>query len=161
MRTGIAVRAENPQVTLKGMKMRRILCAVLAVGVTFSLTAAPAGAEGKRRISDQWTAEAPLPYPSLPPGCTQGMEGMHKESYGLTTPGPGTLEVTMANFHGDWDLWVMNAKNRPIASSRALNADSFESVRIKLKGNQQISIVACNGAGGPAAEVAFSYVYTD
>lgn len=140
--------------------MRRILCTALAFVVVASLSAAPSLAEGKRRMSDEWTAESPVPYPNLgPPGCTQGTEGMQKESYELTTPGPGMLDATLAHFYGDWDLWIMDDKNRPLASSRAPN-EPLERVRLRLKAHQKIWIVACNGAGGPAAEVAFSYVYT-
>lgn len=74
-------------------------------------------------------------------------------------PGPGNVEVSIAGFQGDWALQIKDAAGEVIAGDDVNPPDAFESTSVRLKAAATISILPCNMAGSPQAQVKYSYTY--
>ena len=75
----------------------------------------------------------------------------------IKIPGAGTLQVDI-DFVGDWALGMRDAAGDRLAESDGGTPETDESMTVKFKKAQTITIEACNFAGAPTATV--SYVFT-
>lgn len=75
----------------------------------------------------------------------------------IKIPGAGTLQVDI-DFVGDWALGMRDAAGERLAESDGGTPETDESMSVKFKKAQTITIEACNFAGAPTATV--SYVFT-
>lgn len=160
--------------------MRRIaIGGVAVVGVVAAIaTTAPATARPKPPIKDSYTATAPKPGPDN--YATQGdvcdnaipAEGptaplheqtspLSRHSHEFTAPAAGTLEIKMTDFQADWDLLLEDDKGRNLANSGLTQPvdPAEEKIKFKVKKPGGLVIVACNWAGGPTAEVEYTFTY--
>lgn len=145
--------------------MRKALASILAAGLVFGMLAGPAVA-GKKKITKTFTAGPHVPLPNatedLGHSCLAGEEGVHKTTIPFKTPGKGILDVSIENFQGDWDLYVIDAAGSRIGVSEASQlqeAPAVEQIMIPLAAKKTYSIVACNFAGGPTADGTYTYTY--
>jgi len=81
----------------------------------------------------------------------------------ITLPAPGTLQVDLTGFQGDWDLAVLNSKGQVLGDSAqdmtSEPVDRPEKVKLKIKSKGTYTIRACNFAGGPTAKVKWVHTY--
>ena len=150
--------------------MRKVLVSVLLLGlIAGALSAGPAIAKKKKKktitVSEEFSAGPHAPIPVLsdadPNGCRNGEDGVHKTTVEYTTPGKGIMTVEIKDFQGDWDLYLMEGDNVIAASdaSQLQEAPPVETIMINLGAKKNVSIVACNWAGGPTAAGSFTYKY--
>jgi hypothetical protein len=151
--------------------MRRAIVYVLTAALVASLVAAPAAANRHRRVHvhESFAAEA-LPFPNLSGvtgterrGCFAGIEDVHWVGENFRSPGRGRLDVYMEGFLGDWDLAVFDRRGRVLAESlqdQTAGAEAEERLRVRLRRNQRIVMVACNWLGEPGpVEVHYEGVF--
>jgi hypothetical protein len=74
-------------------------------------------------------------------------------------PGPGTLEVSIGGFQGDWTLQVKDKDGEVLAGADVNPPSEFEAVSVRFKKAETVGILPCNLAGTPQAEVTYSYTY--
>ncbi len=146
--------------------MRKALASILAAGLVFGMLAGPAVAGKKKKISKTFAAGPHIPLPNatedLGHSCLAGEEGVHKTTIAFKTPGKGLLDVSIENFQGDWDLYVLDAAGNMIGVSEASQlqeAPPVEQIMIPLAAKKDYSIVACNFGGGPTADGKYTYTY--
>lgn len=149
--------------------MRKTLALIVSVGLATAALSAPALAGKKKKIEDTITVHAaPLPnYSSISgtesPGCTAGVEGVHKVTTPLHVPGAGKMTADLKGFTGDWDLYVLNKKGQILGESindQTAGAPMEEKISLKFKKMTDVAIVACNWAGTPQAELHYKLLYT-
>ena len=148
--------------------MRKSLALLLTAGLAAGVLASPGAAATKKKIEDTITITA-VPFPNYSshtatpePGCVAGEEGVHKVTTPLHVPGAGKLTADMT-FTGDWDLYILNKKGLVLTSSavdQTTGAAMEEAISLRFKKMADISIVACNWAGAPQAELHYKLVYT-
>lgn len=114
---------------------------------------APGASAGKKQVKGSFTATAR----PLPSGCYDGVEGVHKVSHPFAAPFGGWLTVGMT-FSGDWDLRLMNAEGKRVASSEHQWATDEEEERLKyyLSAGEEVVLEVCNTASPTDAEVKYS-----
>lgn len=120
---------------------------------------APAADAAKKQIKGSFTASA-KPMPSgwpLPSGCHDGVEGVHKVSHPVAIPFGGWLNVRMT-FTGDWDLRLMDAEGKRLASSEYQGSTEKEEERIKyyVDAGEEVVIGVCNYLSQSDAEVTYT-----
>lgn len=154
--------------------MRKTLALIVSAGLATAALSAPALAGKQKKIEETITVtEAPLPnYSSITgstsPGCTAEFvvpagQTPHKAVTPLRVPGEGKLSVDLTGFTGDWDLYVFDAENRVLAESAAdqtAGAPMEERLSLKFKKKTDVSLVACNWAGTPQAELHYKLLYS-
>ncbi len=141
--------------------MRRVLVAILALGLVVGAGLAPATAgKKKKKITEEYSFSAPVPNPNTS-GCHQmGVENLQYQTAAFSTPGKGVVDVLLENFQVDWDLFVLDASGNAIGASESDNsAGATERVVIPISGKQDLTILACNWAGGPSATATLTYTY--
>src|SRR5918992_148496 len=110
--------ARHPGATHEGgTTMRKAVILIMAMGLVAALVA-PAAAQKKKTVEEEWTATAPVPGPAAqvdPSTC--GIENASFVSHPFSTPGKGVLDVSMDQFVGDWDLYVRDGDGNTIGSS--------------------------------------------
>ena len=145
--------------------MRKTVISIALVGL---MAALPGSAfAGKTKTIHKEFSVGPLaPLPVLsdadPNGCRSGQEGVHKTTIPFTAPKKGTLSVNLAEFDGDWDLYVTSKSGGVIAASDASQIQGSpqeENITVRLGTKQAVNIVACNWAGGPTAAGHYMYKY--
>jgi len=139
-------------------KTAAFLVGTLAV-VTLSAPSALA-APKKKPITGAYTASAAMPDPTnyVPgkyPVCAMNVPGSF-DSHPFAVPGRGTLHVEMAGFTGDWDLLLLDAAKDEVGESGG-GVGANEATDVTFKKAQKISIIACNWAGTPTANVKFAF----
>lgn len=155
--------------------MRKALASLIALGLVAGLSASPALAGKKKKVTKTITntiSATAVPFPNLSshtgtptPGCTAGQEGVHKVTTPLETPGAGTLTFEMSGFTGDWDLYLFDDAGVAIARSdneqvgQSL-APPEESLTAPLAKGKTYELVVCNWAGAPQATASYSFTYT-
>ena len=152
--------------------MRKALASLIALGLVAGFSAAPAQAGKKKTKTISETISvtaAPFPnyssYTATPtPGCTAGVEGVHKLSTPFETPGAGTLTFSMSGFTGDWDLYLFDDAGVAIARSDLEQAGpamapAEEKLVAPLAAGKTYQLVVCNWAGAPQATAEYTYVY--
>ena len=140
--------------------------ATLSIAILAAATvAAPAALAAPKPITKTYTATAPLPDPTNFAGtadysvCAQAVpQSFHIEEFKV--PAAGTLKVEMpaSGYQGDWDLLLMDGKNKELANSGELPA-ADEVAQVKFKKPGVVKIVACNWAGGPTGEVTYTFTF--
>jgi hypothetical protein len=141
--------------------LRRIRIVTSIVGVllvSVALINSDEALAGRRKVSDQWTASAPIPTPYV---CRPAaLEGISRESHHFSARFHGTLKASMTGFIGDWNLYVVSEetdfpKDTIMAGSETL--DEKEQVQTVLAKGWKVNIMACNSAGGPSAELSLEF----
>lgn len=140
--------------------------ALTLVALTATTVAAPAALAGPKPkpkpITKTYTATAPLPDPTNLVGgysvCAQTVPmSFHIEEFKV--PAAGTLKVELTDYQLDWDLLLMDGKDKEIASSGSGGLGEPEVAQIKFKKAGLVQIVACNWAGGPTGQVKYTFTY--
>lgn len=131
----------------------RLVLAVLPVAL-IGVTAATSMAAPKE-VKGTFDASAlPDPTPTLNEVC-KGVSPAGRFELPMKISGAGKLTVDIA-FTGDWDLTVEDSKGNILAESAAFEAPT-EQVTVRFKRAAQVTIVACNFAGGPTARGKFVF----
>jgi hypothetical protein len=138
--------------------------AALLVGtLAVATVAAPSAfAAPKKPITEKYTASAMFPDPTNQAGqgyssCAQNVPGSF-DAHPFKIPAAGTLHVDLTNFHGDWDLLIEDSDKAELAHS-GNNPETAEATDVTFKKAQTITIVACNFAGTPSADVAATFTF--
>lgn len=137
--------------------------AVLALALVAAATAtAPGALAAPRTITKTYTATAPVPDPTNVAGgysvCAQNVpQSFHVEEFKV--PAAGTLKVELTEYQVDWDLLLMDAKDRELAGSGSGGVGEPEIAQIKLKKAGLVQIVACNWSGGPTGQVTYTFTF--
>jgi hypothetical protein len=149
------------------------LVAVVAGGALAPALAAPAK---PKPITESYAVEgvpAPLPLVGGTPVETDSscmdpaLEGVSTTTRTIKPTGPGTLQVTLTGFAGDWDITLLDAKGAVVAEGAgtvtgdpsSLGTDNTDKLVAKIKKAQELRIAVCNFAGGPTAQASFTYTY--
>lgn len=154
--------------------MRKALASLVALGLVASLSATPALAGKKKKVTKKISATinaTALPFPNYSsstgtptPGCSAGQEGVHKVTTALETPGAGNLTFQMSGFTGDWDLYLFDDEGIPIARSDQAQvpdgAAPEEKIVAPLAKGKTYELVVCNWAGAPQATADYTFVYS-
>lgn len=140
--------------------MRTAASALLAVVVL----AVPATASHKAPVSETYDVTAPVPYPGEGTShCSEGVEGLTKNTRPFTIPEGGVLDIELSRFLGDWVLELHDDKGRVLAESAELTLTDTAPLRKitfkKGKPKQRVSIVVCNFGGGPRASVTYTFTH--
>ena len=145
--------------------MRKAIVTVLLAGLVAGVPGSAAAGRTKT-IHKEFSAGPLAPMPNVAEdvghSCLTGAEGVHKSTVAFKTPGRGTLQVSVGEFDGDWDLYVLDSSGNRIGTSEASQiqgAPQEESLTLKLAAKKTYSIVACNFAGGPTAAGHYMYKY--
>ena len=142
--------------------MRRTVVLLVVAGllVGAGLTPATAGKKKKRKVTEEYSFSAPVPNPNMS-GCNQmGVEDLQYQTAAFSTPGKGVLDLVLENFQVDWDLFVLDSSGNVIGSSKSDNmAAAIERVVLPVAGKEDLTILACNWAGGPTATATLTYTY--
>lgn len=149
------------------------LVAVVAAGAFAPALAAPA--KPKPITASYAVTGVPVPLPLVgetpvetASSCMDpALEGVSTTTRTITPTGPGTLQVTLTGFAGDWDITLLSAKGEVLAEgfgtvtgeTSSLGAANTEKLVAKVKKGQPLQIAVCNFAGGPSAEASFTYTY--
>lgn len=136
----------------------------ISLGLLAVLVASPALAGHKAPVKESYDVTAPVPYPVEDTShCTDGVEGMTKNTRAVTLPDRGVLDVELSGFLGDWVLELFDAKGRMLGQAAVLDPTDTAPVRkvTYKKGTpgQEVRIAVCNVNGGPRAKVAYTFTY--
>lgn len=137
--------------------------ALVAAVLTGAVAAAPVAlAAPPKPITKTYTATAPAPDPTNAAGgytvCAQNVPGsFHVEEF--KAPAAGTLKVELTEYQVDWDLLLMDGKDKEIASSGSGGVGGPEITQVKLKKPGVVKIVACNWSGGPTGTVSYTFTF--
>lgn len=151
------------------------LVAVAAAGAFAPAVAAPAKAKPKPITATYSVTGVPAPLPLVggtpvesATSCMDPMlEGVSTTTRAIKPTGPGTLTVDVTGFAGDWDITLLDAKGGVLAEGAgtitgdpsSLGTANVEKLTAKVKKAQELRIAVCNYAGGPNANVTFTYTY--
>jgi hypothetical protein len=147
------------------MGKRAVAILVLAA---LGVPAGPAAADLGGRKHGSFVARA-APLPALDPdvyyprktSCLQGAPGVHYVAKPFRAPGAGTLAVYLKGLEGDWDIYVLNARLKELASSEDAQvlsgAAPSERLSVRLAARRRIAIVACNWLGEPQVVVHYRF----
>lgn len=141
------------------MRTRLALVTVLAVGVALGTTANAAPPKGFSKTVS-FTDATPDPSGNTASGNEHHCDGKlpQEKPLSITIPGPGTVDVSLAGFQGDWALQVRDAKGEVLAGDD-VNPPSYEATSLRLKKGTTIQILPCNLAGSPAGTVTYTYTF--
>jgi hypothetical protein len=145
------------------MNRTATLTLVVLAAATAAAPAAVAGPKPTPKpITKTYTATAPLPDPTNVAGgytvCAQNVpQSFHTEEFKV--PAAGVLKVELTDYQVDWDLLLMDAKKKEIASSGSGGVGEPEVAQIKFKKPGVVSIVACNWSGGPTGTVKYTFTF--
>jgi hypothetical protein len=116
------------------------------------------------------TAFPPDPTPFVGPGAPlnpntgncqpQVPQAAHLKAFKV--PAAGSIVIDLTNFQGDWALGLRNKAGKNLADSdNAVGTaiDTPEKIKYKFKGPQEVTIAACNFAGGPTGTVKYTFTY--
>lgn len=137
--------------------------ALTLVALAAATVAAPGAiAAPKKPITKTYTATAPMPDPTNVAGgysvCAQNVpQSFHVEEFKV--PAAGTLKVVLTEYQVDWDLLLMDAKDKELAGSGSGGVGEPEALQVKFKKPGVVKIVACNWSGGPTGKVTYTFTY--
>lgn len=131
----------------------RLVLAVLPVAL-LGVTAAGSLAAPKETKGEFTAAASPDPSSS---DC-KGALASARSLVPLKLPAAGKFKVELTGFLGDWDLAVEGKGGAVLGASTGFVDATTETIQIKVKKAMDVTIVACNYAGGPTARG--SYVFT-
>jgi hypothetical protein len=140
--------------------MRRTLvgtAAVALIAVSFGATAQAAPPK-KFSKTVSFTDASPDPTGNAGSGNQDHCSGQlpREEPISLKIPGPGTLDVTLGGFQGDWALQLLEGDE--IIAGDDVNPPGYESASVRFKKATTVKILPCNLEGTPQGTV--TYVYT-
>ncbi|HVE62269.1 MAG TPA: hypothetical protein VNB94_00510 [Mycobacteriales bacterium] len=126
--------------------------------------ALPASAGHQPPVRESYSVTAPVPYPvDGASHCTDGLEGMTKNTRQVKLPSRGVLEIELSGFLGDWVLELFDAKGRLLGQAAELDPTNTAPVRKvtykKATPGQLVKIAVCNVEGGPTAKVAYTFTH--
>ena len=140
------------------MRTRTALVAGL-VAVTAAGSLAPAVAGPKKTVKLSWTASAtPDPSSSNVNGTCVPTIPSAIHHYTFKVPAAGTLEVTLNN-QLDWSVAVRDSAGDTLADADGGSPEVVESVSVKFKKAQTITIDSCNFAGEPQINPTGTFTY--
>jgi hypothetical protein len=144
----------------------------LPIALTLVVAAAglaPALAAPPKPITDEYDVQGlPFVLPPTGPSCSDPtVEGISTTTRTIKPTGPGTLEVTVTKFAGDWDISVLNDKGAVLGSGAGTTTgdpsgattDGTEKLVLKTKKGMTLNIAVCNFLGGPRAHVKYVFTY--
>lgn len=132
------------------------LTAVVAVGALSPAVAGPKPTP--KPIKMTYTASAtPDPTPIAFEIC-QPVTPTARHTTPFKVPAAGTLAITIA-MTGDWALGLRTKSGSTLASSDGGGPTDAESIQMKFKKATEVLIDACNFAGGPTAQVSYTFTY--
>lgn len=116
-------------------------------------------------------APSPLlgdPLPEDANSCVNdALEGTSTDTRAIKVAGPGVLAVKVTGFAGDWDITARDgAKVLGIGSGTttgdpsSLGTDLVETLTVKVRRATTIRLGVCNFAGGPTADVTYTFTYS-
>ena len=76
----------------------------------------------------------------------------------VSIPGPGTVDVAISGFTGEWSLMITNKDGDVIATADA-DAPATEATSFRVKRAGTINILPCNLAGTTQATLKYGYTY--
>lgn len=143
----------------------RILLATALTAVTATGAVAPAMAAKPKppsNFTQNVTFSDPTPDPT---GNLNDDEADHcsgrlpqEAPISVKVPGPGSLEVTLSGFQGDWSLQIKNSKGE-IEAGVDVNPPDAESTAVFFKKAGTWLVLPCNMTGTPEAKVQIKYTY--
>lgn len=140
------------------MRRALLLTSCLAVAVASGL--APAQAAPPKSFSKTVTFLDPTPDPSAfvlgPEHCMGRLPA--EKPVTVDIPGPGTVDVAISGFSGEWSLMITNDKGVVIGTADA-DAPATESTKLRMKRPGKINILPCNIAGTFEATLQYGYTY--
>lgn len=144
------------------MRLRPVLAvstAALVVAGSFAPVLAAPPKPKPKPITESYEVGPLLPDPTpiLGDVCTPTLPTA-RDSRDIKIPAAGTLKVDI-EFVGDWALGLRDSKGSQIASSDGATPETPESMLVKLKKAQTVTIDACNFAGAPTATVTYTFTY--
>ena len=145
------------------MNRTAVLALAALTAATVAAPAATAAPKPKPKpITKTYTATAPTPDPTNAAGgysvCAQNVPGsFHIEEFKV--PAAGTLKVTLTEYQVDWDLLLMDDKDKELAGSGSGGVGEPEALQVKFKKPGLVQIVACNWSGGPTGTVTYTFTY--
>lgn len=139
----------------------KLAAAISAALVAVSLGAQASAAPPKGFTKNVMFTDA-TPDPS---GNTNDSEAEHcngvlpkEAAIEVKVPGPGTLDVTIGGFQGDYSLMLTDAKGE-LLSGADVNPPEYESAGTRLKKAGTVFVLPCNLAGTPQSKVTITYAY--
>lgn len=147
----------------------RITPLVLAGSLLAAGFAGSADAATKKPINKSYEATAATPdvTNNLPSArysvCEMTVPGSYHEHV-FKAPAVGKMKVEMSGFTGDWDILLLDPKGTEIAMGGASDVGSpatpaKETMSGKIRKAGSYKIIACNFAGGPTAQVKYTFTY--
>lgn len=133
------------------------ITSLVAVAAAGTFTPALAGPTPKP-ITKTYTASAtPDPTPIAGEVCQPTIPSA-RHTTPFKVPAAGTLAITI-KMDLDWALGLRTKSGSTLASSDGPNPTDAESIQVKFKKAQDVLIDACNFAGGPTAQVTYTFTY--
>ena len=138
------------------------LSAIVAAGALAPAVAAP---PKPKPISEEYdVAGLPVPYDPFEGCVDDALEGISRTSKTIKTTGAGTLEVTLTEFGGDWDVLVFNDKGDVMGfgagtTTPNTGTDNTEKLVVKTKKGMELKISVCNFLGTPTAHAKYVFTY--
>lgn len=142
------------------MRIRTAVIASLVAGLSLATVADAAPPKSfKKTVS--FTDATPDPTGNAASGNENHCSGQLPQEDPITVkiPGPGTLEVSIGGFQGDWALQIKDASGEVLAGDDVNPPSDFESASVRFKKAATVGILPCNLEGTPQAEVTYSYTY--
>lgn len=137
------------------MRTRLVLATIPVALISATIASSSAAPKPFKGTFD--AAATPDPTATAGEVC-QGLTPTSRFEVPLKVPAAGTLKVDLTGFQGDWDLTVENTKGAVIASSAGFIENTTEKISLKLKKAMEVTVVACNFAGTPAASGSYEYI---
>jgi len=147
--------------------MKTTAAVTLAVVALGAASMSPAIGAPKKTITKTYTVTAAVPDPSNAAAgsysvCPETVPGSYQAD-DFKIPAAGTLSVVLSDYNGDWDALLLDSDKEEIAASGSGGyppvAGGPETMELRFKKAQTVTIVACNWAGGPTGTVKATFTY--
>ncbi|MDT7538125.1 MAG: hypothetical protein QOI82_1710 [Actinomycetota bacterium] len=146
--------------------MKTTAAVTLAVVALGAASMSPAIGAPKKTTTKTYSVTAAVPDPTNVAGgytvCPQRVPGSFQADE-FKVPAAGTLAVELSGYNGDWDALLMDSDKSELASSGSGGyppvAGGPESMELRFKKAQTVTIVACNFSGGPTGSVKVTFTY--
>ena len=140
--------------------MRRTLLLAVGLGLAAGSWLTPADAAPPASFSRTTTFVDNTPDPSAyflgPEHCMGRLPA--EQPVAVNIPGPGTVDIAISGFTGEWSLMITDKDGELIGVADA-DAPATESTSLRFKRAARINILPCNLAGTFEAELKYSYTY--
>jgi hypothetical protein len=138
----------------------RTAIAIAAALVTAAGAMAPAVAAPKKApIKGSYTAGPLTPDPTPIAGnVCEPATPTAIDKHTFKVPAAGVLQVDL-EWQGDWALGLRDSAGDRLGESDGGTPDTVESMQVKFKRGETVTIEACNFAGAPTAKVSYTFTY--